>query len=140
MAVLRSRLDTASAEFAADRAAMLEALEPIADLAAAVHAAGGERSVTRHHDRGKLLARERVDLLLDEDAPFLELSALAGAHDPENEQPGARLITGIGPVSGVECMVVANQPTVKGGSVSPAGVTKQLRALEVAERNRLPVV
>ncbi|GAA1275288.1 carboxyl transferase domain-containing protein [Pseudonocardia aurantiaca] len=140
MAVLRSRLDTASAEYAADREAMLGALEPLAALAATVHAAGGERPVARHRQRGKLLARERVDLLLDEDAPFLELSAFAGAHDPETEQPGARVITGIGPVSGVECMVVANEATVKGGSVSPAGVAKQLRALEIAERNRLPVV
>jgi acetyl-CoA carboxylase carboxyltransferase component len=140
MAVLRSRLDTSSAEYAADRSAMLAALEPLAELAAAVHAAGGEKAVARHHGRGKLLARERVDLLLDEDAPFLELSAYAGAHDPENEQPGARMITGIGPVSGVECMITANQPTVKGGSVSPAGVAKQLRALEIAERNRLPAI
>ncbi len=76
MAVLRSRLDTASAEYAADREAMLGALEPLAALAATVHAAGGERPVARHRQRGKLLARERVDLLLDEDAPFLELSAV----------------------------------------------------------------
>ena len=140
MTVLRSRLDTASGTYAADRDAMLAALEPLAALAATVHAAGGEKYVARHRGRGKLLARERVDLLLDEDAPFLELSAYAGAHDPENEQPGARVITGIGPVSGVECLVIANQATVKGGSMSPAGVAKQLRALEIAERNRLPVV
>jgi acyl-CoA carboxylase subunit beta len=138
--VLPSRLDVTSPEYAADRAAMLAALEPLAALADAVHAAGGEQAVARHRARGKLLARERVDLLLDEDAPFLELSAFAGAQDPEHEQPGARLITGIGPVSGVECLLIANQPTVKGGALSPAGVAKQLRALEIAERNRLPVV
>lgn len=140
MTVLRTRLDTTSAEYAADRDAMLAALEPLAQLAGAVHAAGGEKSVARHRGRGKLLARERVELLLDQDAPFLELSAYAGAHDPDQEQPGARLIVGIGPVSGVECLVIANQSTVKGGSLSPAGVTKQLRALEIAERNRLPVI
>jgi acetyl-CoA carboxylase carboxyltransferase component len=140
MAVLQSRLDTGSAEYDTDRAAMLAALEPLAALAATVHAAGGGTAVTRHHGRGKLLARERVDLLLDQDAPFLELAAFAGAHDPEAEQPGARLITGIGPVAGVECLIIANEATVKGGSVSPAGVAKQLRALEIAERNRLPVV
>jgi acetyl-CoA carboxylase carboxyltransferase component len=140
MPVLQSRLDPASEEFAADRAAMLAALEPLAALAATVHAAGGERNVARHRERGKLLARERVDLLLDADAPFLELGAFAGAHDPEHEQPGARVITGIGPVSGVECLVIANQATVKGGTLSPSGVAKQLRALDVAERNRLPVV
>ncbi|MEJ3659018.1 carboxyl transferase domain-containing protein [Actinomycetes bacterium KLBMP 9759] len=140
MTVLPSRLDTSSAEFAADRDAMLALLEPIAQLAQVVHAAGGEKPVGRHRGRGKLLARERVDLLLDEDAPFLELSALAGAHDPGNEQPGARVITGIGPVSGVECLIIANQSTVKGGTLSPAGVAKQLRALDIAERNRLPVI
>ena len=86
-----------------------------------------------------MLARERVDLLLDEDAPFLELSVFAGAHE-DGEHPGGRLVTGIGQVSGVECMVIANEATVKGGSMSPASVARQLRALDVAERNRLPVV
>ncbi len=89
--------------------------------------------------RADCLARERVDLLLDEDAPFLELSCYAGAHEPGG-QPGGRLITGIGPVSGVECMLIAHQPTVKGGSLNPAAVAKQLRALEIAEQNRLPVI
>jgi len=139
MSVLTSRLDLTSEEFAADRAAMLAALEPFEQLAAQIIAAGGAKSVDRHHGRGKLLARERVDLLLDQDAPFLELSPYAGAGD-DREQPGARLVTGIGPISGVECMIIANEATVKGGSMSPAAVTKQLRALDIAERNRLPVV
>jgi acyl-CoA carboxylase subunit beta len=139
MSIVKSTLDTESSQYETDRGAMLTALAPLEDLAAAVFAAGGEKAVTRHRDRGKLLARERVDLLLDQDAPFLELSAFAGAHET-GEQPGARLITGIGHVSGVECMVVANEATVKGGSINPSSVAKQLRALEIAERNRLPVI
>jgi len=138
MSVLASTLRS-SPDYEANRAAALEALEHVRELADTVLAAGGPRSTTRHRERGKLLARERIDLLLDEDAPFLELSALGGAHDP-SETPGVGVITGIGPVSGVECVIVANQPTVKGGTMNPIGVTKQLRALEIAARNRLPVV
>ncbi|MGV0834390.1 carboxyl transferase domain-containing protein [Mycolicibacterium thermoresistibile] len=118
---------------------MLAALQPLAELADQIRAAGGDKSVARHRDRGRLLARERVDLLLDQDGPFLELSTYAGAHE-EGEHPGARVITGIGPVSGVECMLIANEATVKGGSMSPTTVQKQLRALDIAERNRLPVL
>lgn len=139
MAVLGTSLDPESAQFARDRQAMLESLRPFSELARQVLAAGGERAVDRHHSRGRLLARERVDLLLDEDAPFLELSSYAGAHEPDG-QPGGRLITGVGAVSGTECMVIANQSTVKGGSLNPAAVDKQLRALDIAHRNRLPVI
>ncbi|MCD0449236.1 acyl-CoA carboxylase subunit beta [Actinocorallia sp. API 0066] len=139
MAILGSAIDTSSAEYTGDRAAMVAALAELDALGATVVGAGGEKTVARHRSRGKLLARERVDLLVDEDAPFLELSAFAGAHE-EGEQPGARLITGVGQVSGVECVIVANEATVKGGSISPSAVAKQLRALEIADRNRLPVV
>ncbi|WP_307797469.1 acyl-CoA carboxylase subunit beta [Williamsia soli] len=139
MPVIESRIDRDSADFQQDRDAMLAALRPFEALAAAVLEAGGPKSVDRHRGRGKLIARERVDLLLDEDAPFLELSTYAGAHDPES-QPGGRLITGIGPINGVECMIVANQPTVKGGSLNPDAVAKQLRAFDIAHRNRLPLV
>jgi acetyl-CoA carboxylase carboxyltransferase component len=137
--VIKSALDTASNEYEMDRAAMVQSLGELEELAKTVLAAGGERATTRHHARGKLLARERVDLLIDEDAPFLELSTYAGAHE-EGEQPGARVITGVGQVSGVECMVIANEATVKGGSVSPSAGAKQSRALEIAERNRLPLI
>ncbi|MGH3171046.1 MAG: carboxyl transferase domain-containing protein, partial [Trebonia sp.] len=139
MSVLRSALDTSSREYEMDRAAMLVSLRELEDLAKTVLEAGGERATTRHHQRGKLLARERVDLLLDEDAPFLELSTYAGAHE-EGEQPGARVITGVGQVSGVECVILANEATVKGGSISPSAGAKQSRALEIAERNRLPLI
>jgi acetyl-CoA carboxylase carboxyltransferase component len=138
--VLRSRLDTTSDTYAADVDAMLGALAEVRAVQDVVLEAGGARSVDRHHGRGKLTARERVDLLLDEDGPFLEIAALAGAHEPDLTTPGAGLVCGIGPVSGVECLILANEPTVKGGTLTPIGVTKQLRALEIAERNRLPVV
>jgi acetyl-CoA carboxylase carboxyltransferase component len=139
MPMLTTVLDPGSEQFQRDRSAMVSALEELRTLADQVLAAGGEKTVQRHHERGRLLARERVDLLLDEDAPFLELSCYAGAHEPDG-QPGGRLITGIGAVSGVECMIIAHQSTVKGGSLNPAAVDKQLRALEIAERNRLPVI
>jgi acyl-CoA carboxylase subunit beta len=138
--VLRSHLDPTGDVFAADRAAMLAALDELDAVVDTVLAEGGAKSVDRHHSRGKLTARERVDLLLDEDAPFLEIGALAGAHEPDLTTPGAGLVCGVGAVSGVECVLVANEPTVKGGSLTPIGVTKQLRALEIAERNRLPVI
>ena len=83
MAVLGTSLDPESDQFARDRQAMLDSLRPFSELAQQVLAAGGERAVDRHHSRGRLLARERVDLLLDEDAPFLELSSYAGAHEPD---------------------------------------------------------
>ncbi|TCK22255.1 acyl-CoA carboxylase subunit beta [Pseudonocardia endophytica] len=139
MTVLATALDPESPRYAEDRTAMLEALDAFTPLAERVLAAGGERAVSRHRARGRLPARERVDLLLDEDVPFLELSMFAGAHE-DGGHPGGRIITGIGQVSGVECMVIANEPTVKGGSLGPASVARQLRALDVAERNRLPVV
>ncbi|WP_235960866.1 acyl-CoA carboxylase subunit beta [Actinomadura macrotermitis] len=101
-------------------------------------AGGGEKYVTRHHKRGKLLARERIELLLDPDSPFLELSPLAawGSDFPV----GASVITGIGVVEGVECMIVANDPTVRGGSSNPWTVKKSFRASDIALENRLPVI
>lgn len=139
MTVLTTHIDTHSAQFQRDREAMLAALEPVGSLAERVLAAGGDKPVQRHHSRGRLLARERVNLLLDEDAPFLELSPYAGAHDP-SEQPGGRLITGIGAVCGTECLIMANESTVKGGSLNRDAVNKQLRALDIAHRNRLPLI
>ncbi|MFL6078157.1 MAG: acyl-CoA carboxylase subunit beta [Mycobacteriales bacterium] len=139
MTVLGTAVDPGDPAYQRHREAMLAQLEAIAALHARAAAAGGEAKVARQRARGKLLARERVDLLLDPDAPFLELMALAGAHD-EQETPGAGMVAGIGPVSGVECLVVANEPTVKGGAIGVAGVAKQLRANEIAARNRLPLI
>ncbi|MGH3241909.1 MAG: acyl-CoA carboxylase subunit beta, partial [Spirillospora sp.] len=99
---------------------------------------GGEKYVARHRQRGKLLARERIELLLDPDSPFLELSPLAawGSDFPV----GASVVTGIGVVEGVECVIVANDPTVRGGSSNPWTVKKSFRASDIALENRLPVI
>ncbi|MFJ6263303.1 acyl-CoA carboxylase subunit beta [Rhodococcus erythropolis] len=139
MTVIFTKLDTESEQFRHDRDAMRDALEPLNAIADQVVAAGGERPVSRHHSRCRLLARERVDLILDQDAPFLELSPYAGAHDG-GDQAGGRLVTGIGSVSSTECVIIANESTVKGGSLNRDAVNKQLRALEIADRNRLPLI
>jgi acetyl-CoA carboxylase carboxyltransferase component len=136
--LLSSPLPAGDPEADARRAANLALLEVLDEDTARAAAGGGEKYVERHRARGKLLARERIDLLLDEDAPFLELMALAGwgTSDPL----GGAMVCGIGPVEGVECMVTATDPTVRGGSISPTGVQKMLRALEICLRNRLPLV
>ncbi|MEJ3742204.1 carboxyl transferase domain-containing protein [Actinomycetes bacterium KLBMP 9797] len=138
MAVLDTALDPRDPSYLENRAAMLSRL---AELGAALDAArggGGEKYVTRHHARGKLLPRERIELLLDRDAPFLELSPIAawGTEYPV----GASLVTGVGVVAGVECVMIANDPTVRGGEVNPYTVRKAQRAVEIALANRLPLV
>jgi len=99
---------------------------------------GGEKYQQRHREQGKLFVRDRIDRLLDAGSPFLELSALAGWELYEDETPGAGIVTGIGRVSGRECLIVANDATVKGGSYYPITVKKHLRAQQVAMQNRLP--
>ncbi|MFC5145552.1 acyl-CoA carboxylase subunit beta [Streptomyces aureoversilis] len=138
MTVLTSRLDTSGAEYAAHRTAMLERLDAIAAEHARALAGGGEKYVTRHRARGKLLARERVELLIDPDTPFLELSPLAGWGS--DYTVGASLVTGIGVIEGVECLITANDPTLRGGASNPWTLKKALRANEIAFANRLPVV
>src|SRR3954469_23173598 len=101
---------------------------------------GGERAVERHRSRGKLTARERIDRLLDPDTAFLELNALAAWDVYDGQAPSAGVVTGIGVVEGRECVLVANDATVKGGSYFPLTVKKHLRGQEVAEQNRLPCV
>ena len=138
MQVLASRLDPRSDVYQANRAANLELLGELDRLLAQARAGGGQKYVDRHLARGKLLARERVELLLDRDGPFLELSPLAawGSDFPV----GASGVTGVGPVAGVECVVTASDPTVRGGATNPFGLKKTLRAMEIAERNRLPLI
>ncbi len=117
--------------------------ELVAELGARtslVAAGGGAEAVERHRSRGKLLARERVEHLLDPGSAFLELSALAAWDMYGGEAPAAGLVTGIGVVEGRECVVVANDATVKGGTYFPITVKKHLRAQEVAEQNRLPSI
>jgi len=136
--VLRSNADTRSDAYRANREAFLEEIERVGALQAQAREGGGEKYVRRHRERGKLMARERIELLLDRDAPFLELSPLA-AWNTEFAL-GASVITGVGVVSGVECVIAANDPTVRGGAINPYGMQKSLRAMEIAARNRLPLV
>lgn len=140
-APILSTLYTADSPEAQMRAAHNRALA--ADLRARVAAAalgGDERSRERHVARGKLLPRERVEHLLDPGSPFLEIGQLAAAGVYEDDIPGAGLITGIGMVSGRQCMIVCNDATVKGGTYYPMTVKKHLRAQEIAEQNQLPCI
>jgi 3-methylcrotonyl-CoA carboxylase beta subunit len=140
MAQIVSKIDIRSKEFTDNRAAMLPLVD---DLRATLqrNAAGGSAAARDKHSKaGKLLARERISLLLDPGSPFLELSGLAAQGVYGEELPGAGLITGIGRVSGRECMVVANDPTVKGGTYYPLTVKKHLRAQEIAGDNELPCI
>ena len=138
MTALRSRLDTGTDAYAANRAALLDQIAALDAEHAKAVAGGGPRYTQRHHDRGKLLARERIELLVDPDSPFLELSGLAAWGSDFNV--GGSVITGIGVVSGVECMISASDPTVKGGASNPYSLRKVLRANEIARQNRLPCI
>lgn len=131
-------IDTTSDAYRDNREAMLAKLAELDSEHAKALAGGGEKYVERHHRRGKLLARERIELLLDPDAAFLELSPLAGWGS--DFTVGASLVTGIGVVEGVECLITANDPTVKGGASNPWTLRKALRADEIARANRLPVI
>ena len=141
MAVLRSALDPASPTFSANAAAMRALVEELRARTRAVSergAGGDERSIARHRERGKLPVRERIDRLIDPGSAFLELSALAADGLYDGEAPAAGMVTGIGLVEGVECVIVANDATVKGGTYFPITVKKHLRAQEIALENRLP--
>ncbi|MBM9463537.1 acyl-CoA carboxylase subunit beta [Aeromicrobium sp. YIM 150415] len=134
----RTAIDPASPAYGENRAAMLERLDDLAEQHDKALAGGGEKYVERHHKRGKLTARERIELLIDPDSPFLELGALAGWGT--DFTVGGSIVTGIGVVEGVECMIVANDPTVKGGSSNPVTVKKGFRAAQIAQENRLPSI
>src|SRR4029079_16939855 len=135
MAVLQTRVDPKSESYRVNYAGMLEQVKYLNEQLALSRAGGGEKYVRRHRERGKLLPRERIELLLDRDAPFLELSPLA-AWGTEFTV-GASVVTGIGVVSGVECIVSASDPTVKGGASNPYSLDKGARAMDIAAQNRL---
>ena len=138
MPVLSSKLNTRSEEFKASAAAMRAQVDDLNARLAQIALGGGEAARARHASRGKLLPRERVEMLLDPDTPFLEVGALAGLDMYDNAAPGGGIITGIGRVSGVECAIVCNDATVKGGTYYPITVKKHLRMQEIALQNRLP--
>jgi len=138
MTRLDSRIDTRSEAYRANAAAMAKLVEALRDKSALACRGGSEEARAKHRARGKLLARERIDALLDPGTPFLEIGQLAAWDLYGGEVPGAGLVTGIGRVSGAECMIVANDATVKGGTYYPLTVKKHLRAQEIAAENRLP--
>ena len=140
MTVWQSRINPASAEFAANSTHMQQLTAELRDLLAHIRRGGGEQAQARHLARGKLLPRERIDTLLDSGSAFLEISPLAAHEVYDEEVPAAGLIAGIGRVAGVECMLIANDATVKGGSYYPLTVKKHLRAQTIAEQNRLPCI
>lgn len=135
---MRSVIDPSSPEFISADETMRDKLAALDAEFVKALAGGGEKYVARHHSRGKLLARERIELLIDEDSEFLELCPLAAYGS--DFQVGASMIIGIGVVEGVECMIVANDPTVRGGTSNPWTLRKGFRANEIAMENRLPCI
>ena len=140
MSALTTQLDPRSAEFAANAAAMRVLVDDLRARCAEVAQGGGQAARDKHLARGKLLPRARVQALLDPGTPFLELAPLAALNLYNNDAPGAGLIAGVGRVSGVDCMVVCNDATVKGGTYYPMTVKKHLRAQEIAAQNHLPCI
>ncbi|MDT7698441.1 MAG: 3-methylcrotonyl-CoA carboxylase beta subunit, partial [Pseudonocardiales bacterium] len=137
---LRSGVDPGDERFAANAESHRSLVADLNARLAAVRLGGPEKSRARHVERGKLLPRDRVDDLVDPSSPFLELSPMAANGMYGDEAPGAGIITGVGRVAGRECVIVANDATVKGGTYYPMTVKKHLRAQEVALHNRLPCV
>jgi 3-methylcrotonyl-CoA carboxylase beta subunit len=145
MSVLETKLNARSADFSANAAAMRTLVEDLNVKVTQVEMGGGDAARAKHTARGKLLPRDRVQMLLDPGTPFLELSPLAALgmypdRDGTDSAPGGGLIAGIGRVSGVDCMIVCNDATVKGGTYYPMTVKKHLRAQEIAQQNRLPCI
>ena len=138
MTVFTSKIDTASEEFVANVEAMNTKLAELDLEFRKVLDGGGERAVARHRKRDKLLPRERIEMLIDEDSPFLELCPLAAYGS--QFAVGASVVAGIGVVEGVECLIVANDPTIKGGTSNPWTLRKILRCNDIAMENRLPVI
>jgi len=145
VSVIQSSINTRSEAFQSNAASMRQLVDDLRAKVAQASLGGGESARQKHLSRGKLLPRDRVDMLLDPGSPFLEFSPLAGFgvyRDPDGSDaaPGAGLITGIGRISGQLCVVVCNDATVKGGTYFPMTVKKHLRAQEIAEQNNLPCV
>jgi 3-methylcrotonyl-CoA carboxylase beta subunit len=140
MGIIKSQINTRSEDFRANVAAMQAQVDDLRAKTAQVARGGSEEARQKHLARGKLLARDRIDGLLDPGASFLEVSALAAWNMYGGDVPSAGVVAGIGRVSGVECMIIANDATVKGGTYYPLTVKKHLRAQEIAQQNRLPCI
>ncbi len=140
MDVLATHISTSSPEFVANREHMLGRLGELRARLETAMRGGGEVTIARHRERGKLFVRDRIEMLIDPDTPFLEFSTLAANGMYGDDAPCAGIVTGIGRIGGRECVIVANDATVKGGTYYPITVKKHLRAQEIAEGNHLPCV
>ncbi|MGH6995810.1 MAG: carboxyl transferase domain-containing protein, partial [Stellaceae bacterium] len=140
MTHLKSAVTPGAAAFKSNAAAMATLVDELRARQATAALGGDDRARKRHTERGKLLPRERVERLVDPGSPFLELSSLAAYGMYEGDIHGAGIITGIGRVSGRECVIVCNDATIKGGTYYPVTVKKHLRAQEIARENRLPCI
>lgn len=140
MPVLRSSVNTKSETFIANRDHMQAQVDDLYEKIQKISLGGGEKAAERHISRGKLLPRDRINALLDDDTPFLEIGQLAAWEVYDDYVPCAGVVAGIGMVAGTECMIVANDATVKGGTYYPLTVKKHLRAQEIAEQNNLPCI
>lgn len=140
MDVIESAIDVNSAEFKENQKYHQSLRQELLEKLKTVKNGGGADQVKRHHDRKKFLPRERIEKILDEGSPFIELSSLAAYKLYEDDVPSAGMVTGIGRVHGIECLFVANDATVKGGTYFPMTVKKHLRAQEIAQENSLPCI
>ena len=140
MSIIQSKLITRSEEFAANSSRMQGLVDDLRAIIDEIRKGGGEKYQQRHVSRGKLLVRDRIDALIDPGSPFLELSQLAAYEIYGDSVPAAGIISGIGRVAGQECIIVANDATVKGGTYYPISVKKHLRAQAIAEQNNLPCI
>ncbi len=140
MTILKSKINTRSQDYQQNAEQMMIQVKALRDLCEQIQMGGSESARKRHQEKGKLLPRERIDTLLDSGSPFLELSQLAGYKLYPDDVPAGGVISGIALVSGQECMIVANDATVKGGTYYPISVKKHLRAQEIAEQNHLPCI
>jgi 3-methylcrotonyl-CoA carboxylase beta subunit len=137
---IESKIDTQSLEYKANFEALQRVVDEYKEVLAKVKEGGSAKDKERHKARGKLLPRERLNLLFDKNTPFMEFSHLAANKMYDEDPPGAGIITGVGVVHGREVLIVANDATVKGGTYFPMTIKKHVRAQEIAEQNRLPCV
>src|SRR5438876_148354 len=140
MALIETHINRSSPDFQENTLYFHDLLMQLSQRIQLVQQGGGADAIAKHRKRNKLLARERIQLLCDPDTPFLEVSPLAAWDMYDNEAPSAGIVTGIGLVEGQECMIVANDATVRGGTYHPMTVKKHLRAQEIAEQNHLPCI
>ena len=137
---LKTKIDIQSDEFKNNKKEFLKLMDEYKEILKESTSGGSERSVNKHKERGKLLARERINLLIDPNTPFMELSSMAAYKQYNNEFPSAGIVTGVGVIHGRETVIIANDATVKGGTYMQFTIKKHLRAQEIAMENHLPCV